>query len=180
MANNDALIAKTVDDAKNAKSNDASASQHILDDIRGDADEMISRALRDRRNIDHWHRALGSMIQEIQGRLAILKDKTDAESVEQRDKTKYFLLQIERTRDEAKTIKNRRHRGLLTSEERAQLHQRSIEGKRQRGEAGEVAARRLIELHRADYNKLLAEEYDNSGIPWPDWLIRALGVPKNP
>lgn len=33
MANNDALISKTVDDAKNAKPNDSSASQHILDDI---------------------------------------------------------------------------------------------------------------------------------------------------
>lgn len=49
MANNDALIAKTVDDAKNAKSNDASVSQHILDDIydiktrdRGDSNRLKS------------------------------------------------------------------------------------------------------------------------------------------
>lgn len=49
MANNDALISKTVDDAKKAKSNDASASQHILDDIydikardQGDANRLKS------------------------------------------------------------------------------------------------------------------------------------------
>ncbi len=151
-----------------AAADDDTFNGFVADDAHGRVAPDLAAGLRDPVNRFRWHRALRVILANINAQLAERKGQDDLETATWRGRViRWQSVVLERKAEASRLIRESRI---------AQSRDVSLQAKRDRGEAGNAAVHRLIEAHRDEFDRLLAEELLRAGLELSEKLVRSLST----
>jgi hypothetical protein len=133
----------------------------VADDCHGRADEELSAALRDPKVCRRWLAVLRLLLADANAQFAQKKGDLSPEAEAWRRKALRWQERLIARRDEARRVASESHHA--TPEARAA----SDRERRRRGEAGDIAVRRLIDRHRDEFDAILTDEFEAAGLELP-------------
>jgi hypothetical protein len=139
-------------------------------EVRGQATPQQAAALRHRINLDRWLGALANLNLELQQQLAARKGDHSEETNQWRQRILRVQQFVNDRRTEAKKLRCEAH--LAWGREQERLRLAGTTGAEARAAAGERAIDRLIGSHRAEFDRLLVEEFERAGLEVPTRIAR--------
>lgn len=150
--------------------NDEMFAGQVTEDAHGRLDAEAAAGLRHSLVRRRWLAEIQLKLTDIQRQFAARKSERGPEAKEWRLRALSWQERLLTRRNEARR---------LLAEERAvaAVHrEEDLSARRRRGEIGESAIARLIDAHRGEFDRLLAEEYLSAGVPLPRAAVeRAMG-----
>jgi hypothetical protein len=151
----------------------------VVEDLKGRADEALSRALKNRKLRQRRLAVLDFLRTDVSRQLQEM-DRTREDYAIWRRGAERFILTVKAAQKEANV------RAALDTG-RTRDHENGISRQRLKSEFGAVASTRLIDAHKHEFTMLLAGEYARAGVEVPDAVYQGLrqalgrvGEPRDP
>jgi hypothetical protein len=139
-------------------------------DVRGGVSPAQAGALRSAVVVTRWQEALKALEVDLNGQLAERAGDRSVEASDWRRRTERVRLVVRERRVEVARI--RQALGSAAEVERLRLAAAGLSVREARAAAGEVAQRRLVAAHAAEFGLLLAEEFERAGLVVPARVAR--------